>query len=220
MSKTKEMPIEKEMITSQEKVSYCIGLDMGKALANQYAQLDFDCLVRGLTGGLGKAEVELGADEIQATLVNLRNHMEVQRRKNFAKLGEENKKKSEEFFLQNKENPGIETLASGLQYKILSSGPKTGAHPTAFDHVKVDYRGSFLDGRVFDSSYQRGQPLVTPLNRVLPGWTEILQLMKPGDKWQVFIPHYLAYGELGFQNVIGPNTALIFEIELLGINTQ
>lgn len=209
---------EKELSSTKEKVSYCIGMDVGRALASQYAEMDTECLIRGLLCGLGKEEPELKMDEVQMILTNLRNQVEVQRRHQFSKISEDNKKRSEEFLEKNKENEGIHVLSSGLQYKVISSGGVSGARPTPFDTVKVDYRGSFIDGRVFDSSYQRGTPLKTPVNRVLPGWTEILQLMRPGDKWQVFIPHYLAYGEMGFQNVIGPNMALIFEIELISIN--
>lgn len=220
METTEDTMTAKTLSSSKEKVSYCIGLETGRALSQQYAELDIDCLINGLNCGLGKEESELPAEEIQSILMQLRQQIEIQRRTNFSKMAEENKRRSEDFLNQTKNLEGVVVLASGLQYKILSSGAKSGHHPTPFDIVKVDYRGSFIDGRVFDSSYQRGQPLVTPLNRVLPGWTEILQLMKPGDKWQVFIPHYLAYGELGFQNVIGPNMALVFEIELLGINQQ
>ena len=206
------------MESTKEKVSYCIGLEAGNALCNQYAEMDIDCLIQGIQDAAARADTKLAKEEIQSILVNLRNQVEIQRRQHFAKVAEENKKRSEEFLAENKTKEGVNTLTSGLQYKILSSGSKAEKSPTALDFVKIDYRGSFIDGRVFDSSYQRGQPLVTPLNRVMAGWAEVLQLMKIGDKWQVFVPHYLAYGELGFQNVIGPNTALVFEIELLGIN--
>lgn len=120
--------------------------------------------------------------------------------------------------LQNKQKEGVTTLSSGLQYKVLQQGPGSGPHPTTLDVCKIHYRGTFIDGRVFDSSYQRGKPVVFPLNRVIAGWSEILQLMHVGDKWEVYIPPYLAYGENGFGQEIAPNTALIFEIELLGIN--
>ena len=208
------------MESTKEKVSYCIGLEAGTALTNQYAEMDMDCLIQGIQDAAARAEAKLAKEEIQAILTNLRNQVEFQRRQNFTKLAEENKKHSEEFLSQNKTKEGVVALSSGLQYKVLSSGAKAERHPSALDFVKVDYRGSFMDGRVFDSSYQRGQPLVTALNRVMAGWAEVLQLMRVGDKWQVFVPHYLAYGEMGFQNVIGPNTALVFEIELLGINEK
>ena len=206
------------MESTKEKVSYCIGLETGRNLKNQFADMDQDCLMKGFTDALAGSTPELPQEEIQSILVALKNQIEVQQRQNFSRVAEENKKQSEAFLNENKKKEGIEILTSGLQYKILSSGPIKGGHPTPLDFVKIHYRGSFPDGRVFDSSYQRGQPHVFPLNRVIPGWTEILQLMRVGDKWQVFIPPYLAYGQMGFGQEIGPNMALVFEIELLGIN--
>jgi FKBP-type peptidyl-prolyl cis-trans isomerase FklB len=167
---------------------------------------------------LQKNTPQLPQDDVRTILNNLRYHVEVKRRDVFAKVGGENKRVGEAFLQQNSQKEGVETLPSGLQYRILSSGPTSGAHPTPLDTVKVDYRGSFIDGRVFDSSYQRGQPVITPLQKTMAGWAEVLQLMRPGDKWQVFLPSYLAYGEFGLNNVVGPNVAIIFEIELLSIN--
>lgn len=208
------------MKSTKEKVSYCIGLETGRNLKHQFADMDPKCLLDGFQDALATTEPKLSGEEIQSILVALRNQVETQQRQHFAKIAEENKNRSEAFFSQNKSKEGIVTLMSGLQYKVLSAGPGQSEHPTPLDFVKIHYRGSFIDGRVFDSSYQRGQPHVFPLNRVIPGWTEILQKMKVGDKWQVFIPPYLAYGEVGFGQEIGPNTTLIFEIELLGINEE
>jgi FKBP-type peptidyl-prolyl cis-trans isomerase FklB len=206
------------MESTKEKVSYCIGLETGRNLKNQFADMDQDCLMKGFTDALEGSTPELPQEEIQSILVALKNQIETQQRQNFSRVAEENKKQSEAYLNENKKKEDIETLTSGLQYKVLSTGPVKGIHPTPLDFVKIHYRGSFIDGRVFDSSYQRGQPHVFPLNRVIPGWTEILQLMRVGDKWQVFIPPYLAYGQMGFGQEIGPNMALVFEIELLGIN--
>jgi FKBP-type peptidyl-prolyl cis-trans isomerase FklB len=208
------------MESTKEKVSYCIGLDIGTGLGNQYAEMDLERLIEGLQDAINRREPQLQKDEVQNILLNLRNQVELKRRETFAKIGAENRKAGDEFLRQNAEKEGIHTLPSGLQYRILSSGPSAGAHPTPLDTVKVDYRGSFIDGRVFDSSYQRGEPVVTTLNRVMAGWTELLQLMRIGDKWQAFVPSYLAYGEFGLQNVVGPNVTLIFEIELLAINPR
>ena len=122
----------------------------------------------------------------------------------------------EEFLKTNKENKGVKVLPSGLQYQVLKSGD--GASPKIVNAVTAHYEGTFPDGRVFDSSYKRGEPAQFPLTRVIPGWAEALQLLKVGDKWKIFLPPYLAYGEHGFGKEIGPNMALIFEIELLGIN--
>jgi FKBP-type peptidyl-prolyl cis-trans isomerase FklB len=121
----------------------------------------------------------------------------------------------EAFLAANAKKDGVTTTASGLQYKVIKSG--TGATPTASDQVKVDYTGTLIDGKVFDSSVQRGQPAVFPVGQVIPGWTEALQLMKVGDKWQLFIPAKLAYGDRGAGGAIPPNSALIFEVELLDI---
>ena len=186
------------MDSTKEKVSYCIGLETGRNLRNQFADMDQDCLKDGFMDALSESNPKLQQDEIQSILVALKNQIEMQQRQNFSKIGEENKKQSELFLNENKTKKGVETLSSGLQYKVLSSGPASGMHPTPLDFVKIHYRGSFIDGRLFDSSYQRGQPHVFPLNRVIPGWTEILQMMKPGDKWEVYIPPYLAYGQMGF----------------------
>ena len=208
------------MNSTKEKVSYCIGLETGRNLRQQFADMDLEKLNEGFQDALSESDPKLKQEEIQSILVALRNQVETQQRQHFSRIAEENKKTSEAFLLENKKDEGVETLSSGLQYKVLSSGSASGMHPTPLDFVKIHYRGSFIDGRVFDSSYQRGQPHVFPLNRVIAGWTEILQLMRVGDKWQVFIPPYLAYGEMGFGQEIGPNMALVFEIELLGINEK
>ncbi len=208
------------MESTKEKVSYCIGLETGRNLRHQFADMDMERLNEGFQDALSEADPKLKQEEIQSIMTALKHQIETQQRQHFSKVAEDNKKRSEAFLNGNKNKEGVKTLSSGLQYKVISSGPSSGAHPTPLDFVKIHYRGNFIDGRVFDSSYQRGQPHVFPLNRVIPGWTEVLQLMKVGDKWQVFIPAYLAYGEMGFGQEIGPNMALVFEIELLGINEK
>lgn len=206
------------MNSTKEKVSYCIGLETGKRLKIQFGDMDPECLKKGFLDAVFEEIPELKQEEVQSILAALQNQVETQQRNQFAKMAEHNKNTSEEFFNENKNKEGVHSLSSGLQYKILNSGPSSGNHPTILDVVKVHYRGSLIDGRVFDSSYQRNEPTTFPLNRVIAGWSEILQLMKVGDKWQVFIPSYLAYGEMGFGQEIGPNMALVFEMELLGIN--
>ncbi|HEY2810365.1 MAG TPA: FKBP-type peptidyl-prolyl cis-trans isomerase [Rhabdochlamydiaceae bacterium] len=208
------------MQTTKEKVSYCIGLETGKNLKHQFADIDFKCLNQGFNDALEGKNPLLPLEEIQSILVALKNQIEMQQRQYFTQLAEENKKRGEVFLAENKSKEGVVTLPSGLQYKILTTGPGKGAHPTPLDVVKMHYRGSFIDGRVFDSSYQRGQPVAFPLNRVIAGWSEIVQKMQVGDKWQVFIPSYLAYGDMGYGQEIGPNCMLIFELELLAINEQ
>lgn len=208
------------MDSTKEKVSYCIGLETGRNLRHQFADMDMERLHEGFQDAISESNPKLKQEEIQSIMAALKNQIETQQRQHFSKIAEENKKRSETFLNDNKNKEGVQTLTSGLQYKVMSSGPSSGTHPTPLDFVKIHYRGTFTDGRVFDSSYQRGEPHVFPLNRVIAGWTEILQLMRTGDKWQVFIPAYLAYGEMGFGQEIGPNMALVFEIELLGINEK
>lgn len=204
------------MNTTKEKVSYCIGLETGKNLKQQFVDLDLKLLVDGVQDAFQEKQLRLTPDEIQSILNSLRAQIETQQREYLAKFAEENKKAGEIFLEQNKEKEGIVTTSSGLQYRVLSEG--TGPSPKLFDTVTVHYKGSFIDGRVFDSSYQRGQPNTFPVNRVIPGWVEILQKMKTGDKWEVFIPSYLAYGENGFGDAIGPNSTLVFELDLISIN--
>jgi len=204
--------------TTKEKVSYCIGLETGINLKQQFADMDFQHLIKGLQDGVTDAAPQLASDEIRSILVALRNQIETQQKEFISKLSEENRSKSEEFLSQNKQKEGVVTLPSGLQYKVLTSGPVGNAAPKLLDVARIHYSGKFIDGREFDSSHERGQPVSFPLSRVIAGWSEVLQKMKVGDKWQVFIPPYLAYGENGFGPHIGPNSLLIFEIELLGIN--
>jgi FKBP-type peptidyl-prolyl cis-trans isomerase FklB len=204
------------MNSTKEKVSYCIGLETGKNLRQQFADIDMPLLLEGFEHGLGKANPKLSSQEIATVLTNLRMQMESQQKQYIAQLAEDNKKEGEGFLNLNKQKANVVSLPSGLQYTVISEG--SGEKPSLFDNVSVHYTGKFLDGTVFDSSYQRGEPTVFPVNRVIPGWSEALQLMKEGSKWQIFIPHYLAYGEHGFGRDIGPNTTLTFEMELLSIN--
>jgi FKBP-type peptidyl-prolyl cis-trans isomerase FklB len=203
------------MKTTKEKVSYCIGLETGRNLMRQFSDMDVDLLLDGFQDALTQSDPKLQQDEVQSIMQALRQQVEQQQKVFYSKLSEQNKKEGETFLKENKEKEGIVTLASGLQYKVLQEG--TGAKPTPVDVVSVHYRGTFLNGQIFDSSYERGKPHSFPVNRVIPGWSEALQLMRVGDKWQIFVPHYLAYGEAGFGNEIGPNTTLVFEMELLGI---
>ncbi len=207
-----------QMMTTKEKASYCIGLQTGANIKQQFADVDLECIYRGFVDAFKNNTPQIPIEEINAMLESLRNQVEMQQKQFITKISEENKKASEVFLNGNKDKEGVVTLSSGLQYKVLSKGPGTSEHPTSLDSVKIHYRGTFTDGRVFDSSYQRGQPAVFPLSRVISGWSEGLQFMQVGDKFQLFIPPYLAYGEQGFGQDIAPNTALVFEVELLGIN--
>lgn len=204
------------MKTTKEKVSYCIGLETGRNLMRQFSDMDIELLLEGFQDALTESSPKLAQDEVQSIMQALRNQVEQQQKAFYAKVSEQNRKEGETFLTDNKVKEGVIVLNSGLQYKVLSAG--TGPKPSPADVVSVHYRGSFINGKIFDSSYERGKPHSFPVNRVIPGWSEALQLMRVGDKWQIFVPHYLAYGEAGFGNEIGPNTTLVFEMELLGIN--
>ncbi len=204
------------MKSTKERVSYCIGLETGKNLKHQFADIDMELLNQGFQDGLTENNPKLAPNEIAAILTSLKSQIEEQQKQYIGQMAEKNKKEGEGFLHLNKQKSDVVCLPSGLQYKILVEGE--GANPTLFDSVSIHYTGSFIDGRVFDSSHQRGEPTLFPVNRVIQGWSEGLQLMNAGAKWQLFIPHYLAYGEHGFGREIGPNTALIFEVECLAIN--
>lgn len=206
------------MKSTKEKVSYCIGLETGKNLRQQFAEIEQDLLMEGLTDGFTEATPKLSMQEIGSVLSNLKVQIEEQQKRYIADLADKNKKEGEAFLNFNKQKDDVTSLPSGLQYKILVKSE--GKSPTLFDTVKVHYKGNFINGQIFDSSYQREEPVLFPVNRVIPGWSEALQLMKQGEKWQIFIPHYLAYGEHGMGREIGPNTTLLFEMELLAINPE
>jgi FKBP-type peptidyl-prolyl cis-trans isomerase FklB len=206
------------MNSTREKVSYCIGLETGKNLKRQFSDMDFDLLQKGFEDGLSGGAAKLSNEEIQSIMQALRQQVEQQQRQYFAKVSENNRTEGETYLDENRQKEGVQVLKSGLQYKVIQAG--TGPKPTPTDVVSVHYRGSFINGAIFDSSYERGKPQVFPVNRVIPGWSEALQHMQVGDKWQIVVPHYLAYGEAGFGNEIGPCTTLVFEMELLGINQQ
>ncbi|MBX9924196.1 MAG: FKBP-type peptidyl-prolyl cis-trans isomerase [Rhabdochlamydiaceae bacterium] len=207
------------MKNTKEKVSYCIGFEMGKNLKTQFSDIDMDLLLGGFQDGIQDVESRIPEQEMMSILATLRQQIEMQQKQYVAQLAEKNKKDGEDFLQANKSKAGVVTLPSGLQYKVLKSGTGT-TKPTLFDTVSIHYKGQFIEGQVFDSSYERKQPQVLPVNRVIPGWSEALQLMKTGDRWELVIPAYLAYGEQGFGQFIGPNTTLVFEIELLSINPQ
>jgi len=199
----------------RDKVSYIIGLDIGTNMKARSVDVDPDILVKGLKDGLAGNTPALEADDIHETMKVFKEEMAKKQEEETNQLAEKNKKEGEEFLAENKTKEGVKTLPSGLQYKIITEG--TGKTPKATDTVTVNYRGTLLDGQEFDSSYKRGQPATFPVNGVIGGWTEALQLMKEGAKWQLFVPADLAYGEKGAGNIIGPNAALIFDVELISV---
>ncbi|MDY6993172.1 MAG: FKBP-type peptidyl-prolyl cis-trans isomerase, partial [Pseudomonadota bacterium] len=181
----------------------------------QEIDINLDILIRGMSDALGDKEPLLSEEEINKVLTNFQRERIAKQAQQRKQAAEENMKKSEAFLAENKAKEGVKTLESGLQYKVVTPGE--GEPPKATDKVTVHYKGTLIDGTEFDSSYQRGKPASFAVNRVIKGWTEALQLMKPGAKWQLFIPPQLAYGERGAPGKIGPNETLLFEVELLAV---
>lgn len=209
----KPAPIKLE--TEAQKVSYVIGSQIGTSIKSDGIEIDLDAFVRGLTDARAGRELAMTQEEMQQAMQGFREQMmakmEAERAEAGAKAGAEGAK----FLAENAEKPGVKTTESGLQYVVVEEGD--GATPEASDVVRTHYRGTLIDGTEFDSSYARGEPAEFPVNGVIAGWTEALQLMQVGDKWKLFIPSDLAYGERGAGQDIPPNAALIFDIELLEI---
>lgn len=206
---------KKALQTTKEKQSYSIGADIGSKLKAQAIEIDPDTLALGIKDAVSGNKLLLTEQEINETLSTLQKELMEKQAERAKQLAEKNKEEGEAFLFENKKKEGVKTLLSGLQYKVIKEG--TGKTPKADDTVVTNYRGTLTDGTEFDSSYKRGQPATFPVKGVIAGWTEALQLMKEGSKWELFIPSNLAYGERGAGNVIGPNAALIFEIELISV---
>jgi len=200
---------------TKDKLSYSIGLDIGMTFKKQKMELNSDALAAGVKDGLSGVQPLLTEDEVRQVMTTFSKEMTEKTAMANKEAAEKNTAEGEKFLRENKNKPGVKTTASGLQYKALKEG--SGAPPKATDTVVVNYRGTLVDGTEFDSSYKRGEPATFPVNRVIKGWTEALQLMKPGSKYQLFIPASLAYGERGAGGDIGPNATLIFEVELMNV---
>jgi FKBP-type peptidyl-prolyl cis-trans isomerase len=204
-----------ELKTDSEKVSYVLGQNVGGSLKEIEAEIDLAAFMQGLRDTLGGRQSLLSEDEAEQVMQAFSVRRQAEYQKKAEELAEKNQTEGQEFLEQNKNKAGVKTTASGLQYEVLQEG--SGPRPKATDQVTVHYRGTLLDGQEFDSSYKRGEPTTFPLNRVISGWTEGVQLMKVGSKYKFYIPSQLAYGERGAGDVIGPNATLIFEVELVGI---
>ena len=203
--------------TQDQKLAYAVGIQFGSRLKQDFDTLDLEAFSQGFEHAFGDTERLLSEEDIVDTFKQYQQkRLAIQEAKNNIPLAK-NIAEGKTFMDANAAKDGIVVLATGVQYKIINSGPTEGASPSAADTVSVHYTGTLLDGTEFDSSHRRGQPAKFPLNRVIPGWTEILQLMKPGDKWQVFIPSDSAYGSRGAGEPIGPGMTLIFDIELLAV---
>jgi FKBP-type peptidyl-prolyl cis-trans isomerase FklB len=210
---------EKTAVTSKkDKLSYSIGMNIGHDLKRQSVDIDPDMLAKGLKDAFSGGQTLMTEDEARQTLADFQKEMVAKQQESMKVTGEKNRKEGEAFLSANKKKSGVKTLPSGLQYKIIQEGK--GESPKATDTVTVNYRGTLIDGTEFDSSYKRGQPATFPVNGVIKGWTEALQMMKGGAKWELYIPSDLAYGERGAGNLIGPNAVLIFEVELVSIKQK
>ena len=202
--------------SEKDKVSYSIGLNIGNNFKSQSVDINPDILAKGVKDALSGSKSLMTEKEIQETMAAFQKEMNAKQTERIKALAEKNKKDGEAFLAENKKKEGVKTTANGMQYKIIKAG--NGAKPKATDTVTVNYRGTLIDGTEFDSSYKRGEPTIFPLNGIIPGWLEALQLMPVGSKWQLFLPPALAYGERGSGREIGPNAALVFDVELLSIN--
>lgn len=202
--------------TQLQKVSYIIGLDIGKNLANQGVEIDSAALAAGVADSFNDAAVKLTDSEIQTIMTAFQTELEAKQSKIKAAESEKNTSEGQAFLELNRSKEGVVVLASGLQYREIKAG--NGKSPKATDQVTTHYKGTLIDGTTFDSSYDRGEPAQFPVNGVIAGWTEALQLMKEGAVWELFIPASLAYGARGAGAKIGPNATLVFTVELLKVH--
>ena len=201
--------------TEKDKFSYAVGMSIGNSLKQQKVEVDQAILIQGLKDMLAGKTTLLTPEQAQAVLTQMQTAMRQKRDEQMQQLAEVNKKAGNAFLTANTTQAGVVTLPSGLQYKILKAG--TGPKPAPSDTVSVNYRGTLIDGKEFDSSAKHGGPATFPVNGVIKGWTEALQLMPVGSKWELFIPPDLAYGDHGAGSDIPPDATLIFEVELLSI---
>lgn len=198
----------------KQKISYSIGVDIGNNFKRNEIDVDPKALAAGLADAIA-GKTLLTEEEMRNTLNDFSAELKTKFQDKQKQQGQDNLKKGEEFLAENAKKEGVKVTKSGLQYQVIKSGK--GKTPKATDTVKTHYHGTLIDGTVFDSSVERNEPAVFPVNGVIPGWTEALQMMKEGDKWRLFIPAKLAYGERGAGQKIQPNSVLIFDIELLEV---
>lgn len=205
--------------TDAQKRSYALGMDIGSKLGELPVDLDREYIAAGLRDALAKGDrARLDEEEFQKTMEGFVAELEVAQREQASAAADANRQAGETFLAENAEKEGVEVTDSGLQYQVLEEGD--GASPASDDRVRVHYEGRLPDGTVFDSSRERGQPVTFPLDAVIPGWSEGLQLMTEGARYRLFVPSELAYGERGAGAEIGPNQTLVFDVELLKVNPE
>lgn len=204
-----------ELTTFTDKVSYVLGSDIGASLKESKTEINLEAFYNGIEDSLNDRELKLDPEQTAALKMEFSQKLQKDYAARIEEAGRKNLAEGEAFLKENKDKAGVVTTVSGLQYKVLTEGD--GPVPAATDRVKVNYRGTLISGKEFDSSFERQEPVTFQLDSVIPGWVEALQMMKVGSKYQLFIPSALAYGEREVGPEIGPNSTLIFEVELLGI---
>lgn len=207
-----------DLESSEGRSSYAIGVNFGTSLKQDNVPLDMDAFMQGVSDVLAEREPQMTQEEIGQALQDLTRQLQETQAQEFGEVSQQNIEEGEAYLADNGQREGVITTESGLQYEVITQG--TGPKPAATDRVSVNYRGTLIDGTQFDSSYDRGEPATFPVNRVIGGWTEALQIMPVGSKYRLVIPPDLGYGERGSGANIGPNATLIFEVELLAIVEQ
>ncbi|HJU08317.1 MAG TPA: FKBP-type peptidyl-prolyl cis-trans isomerase [Rhodanobacteraceae bacterium] len=200
--------------SGDRKLSYALGYEAGRDLGQHGLQIDISAVLHGVQDGYGQKKPAYPPQEMQQVIAAMQQRMVSEARAAFAKLAADNLARAQKFFAQNKQQKGVVTLPSGVQYKVLEDGSGDKS-PTVDSEVTLQYRGEFLDGTVFDSTEDRGKPVTFPVDQMIPGWRQIITRMHVGDHWQVFIPPQMAYGERGQPPRIGPNEGLMFDIRLI-----
>ncbi|MBH03067.1 MAG: hypothetical protein CMP08_02920 [Xanthomonadales bacterium] len=207
---------DQQFTSKSAKRSYALGMDIGNSLKDLPMNLDLDQLTQGVRDVVGQGPTRISQDELQTVMQGVVSDMQAAQQKEQNKEAQANMKAGQEFLAENKKKDGVKTLEDGLQYKVIEKGD--GPQPDANDSVTVRYTGKLIDGTVFDSSEERGKPVTFPVNAVIPGWTEALQMMHAGGQYKLFIPPDLAYGERGAGAKIGPNETLIFDVTLVSVD--
>ncbi|MBO5644921.1 MAG: FKBP-type peptidyl-prolyl cis-trans isomerase [Lentisphaeria bacterium] len=202
-------------MTEQQKISYALGMNIMGNLAELPIEIDVESVISAIKDVSAEKETALKVEEYHKYMQEFQKKVQEAGQQAVAKAAENNKKAGAEFLAENAKKEGVKVTASGLQYRVITEG--SGAKPSASSKVKVHYTGKLTDGTVFDSSVQRGEPIDFALNQVIPGWTEGVQLMTPGSKYEFVIPSDLAYGDRGAGNAIPPGATLVFEVELLAV---
>ena len=202
----------------QQRASYALGFSAGQSLSAQGTEIDVDQLVAGISDALAGEEGQMTAEEMQTTITEFQQMMAAEETDRMEEAGAGNKAEGDAFLAENANKPGVVVLESGLQYEVLTEGE--GPSPVLSDEITAHYEGRLIDGTVFDSSIEKGVPMTIQLSQLVPGFVEGIELMKVGSKYRLFIPGELGYGPRGAGAMIGPNTTLIFDVELLAINGQ